>query len=78
MLKILFTVRMGQNIRKLKSIFILHLSLFKLCFSPQTCKTQSISFSKKGVAIASGWESEDPGLKPRWLQATFDPGLPKK
>jgi len=24
-----------------------------------------------------GWESEGPELKPRWLQATFVPGLPK-
>jgi len=30
------------------------------------------------IAIASGWESEGPGIKPRRLQPTFDPGLPKK
>jgi len=28
--------------------------------------------------MASGWEYEGLGFKPRWLQATFDPGLPKK
>jgi len=28
--------------------------------------------------MASGWEPEWPGLKPQQLQATFDPGLPKK
>jgi len=33
---------------------------------------------EKGVAMASGWESEGPRFKPRLLQATFDPGLPKK
>jgi len=27
--------------------------------------------------MASGFDSEDPGLKPRQLQATFDPGWPK-
>jgi len=27
--------------------------------------------------MASGWESEGLGFEPRWLQATFDPGLPK-
>jgi len=30
------------------------------------------------IGISSGWESEGPGFEPRWLQATFDPGLPKK
>jgi len=30
------------------------------------------------VVIASGWESECPGSEPRRLQATFEPGLPKK
>jgi len=29
------------------------------------------------VVMASGWEFEGLGSKPRWLQATFDPRLPK-
>jgi len=28
--------------------------------------------------MVSCWESEGPGFKPQQLQATFDPGLPKK
>jgi len=28
--------------------------------------------------MASGWETEGPEFKPQWLQATFDPRLPKK
>jgi len=27
------------------------------------------------VVMASGWESQGPGFKPRLLQATFDPEL---
>jgi len=30
------------------------------------------------IAIASGWELEGPGFKPRRLQANFDPGLAKE
>jgi len=30
-----------------------------------------------GRDMASGWESEGPGIAPRRLQATFDTGLPK-
>jgi len=29
------------------------------------------------VVMESGWESKGPGFKPRRLQATFDPRLPK-
>jgi len=28
--------------------------------------------------MVSGWESEDPGFTPWWIQATFDPGCQKK
>jgi len=46
----------------------------------QTLLANFTTVSKiRGVAVTTGWESEGPGFEPRqWLQATFDPGLPKK
>jgi len=29
------------------------------------------------LVMGSGWKSEGAGFKPRWLKATFDPGLTK-
>jgi len=41
-------------------------------------KKVRVVHDKRLKAIASGWESDGPGFKPLQLQATFDPGLPKK
>jgi len=33
---------------------------------------------KRGVVMASGWESEGQVFEPQRFQAIYDPGLPKK
>jgi len=43
----------------------------------RVCKRMNKDFQRPKV-MASGWESDGLGFEPWRLQATFDPGLPKK
>jgi len=63
-------------------ISVLHFQSFSSVCPHQLFRVLILQAAQGGrrgsVVMPSGWETEGPGFKPWWLQATFDPGFPRK